>query len=231
MSCKTVFVKNSAKRILMTLLFLLAVCNVTGVTRVLAAENHTPDSKAEQSLNTKKSAAKHTSVLQDEKDKPVADAKRSAGTSAKTTAAVPVEPVAKDTAVPSAKPQVPSIVRKSVKISAVGDCTIGWDDRFGWGNRFDAYMENNNGDYGYYLAKVRDVFREDDFTIANLETTFTSYPVKMEKTFNFSAPDEYKNVLLQGCIDAVSLGNNHTYDFGERGYLDTMAALDSIGIP
>ena len=231
MSCKTVFVKNSAKRILMTLLFLLAVCNVTGVTRVLAAENHTPDSKAEQSINTKKSAAKHTSVLQDEKDKPVADAKRSAGTSAKTTAAVPVEPVAKDTAVPSAKPQVPSIVRKSVKISAVGDCTIGWDDRFGWGNRFDAYMENNNGDYGYYLAKVRDVFREDDFTIANLETTFTSYPVKMEKTFNFSAPDAYKNVLLQGCIDAVSLGNNHTYDFGERGYLDTMAALDSIGIP
>ena len=230
MSCKTVFVKNSAKRILMTLLFLLAVCNVTGVTRVLAAENHTPDSKAEQSLNTKKSAAKHTSVLQDEKDKPVADAKRSAGTSAKTTAAVPVEPVAKDTATP-AKPPVPSIVRKSVKISAVGDCTIGWDDRFSRGNRFDAYLESNNGDYSYYLAKVRDVFREDDFTIANLETTFTSYPVKMEKTFNFSAPDAYKNVLLQGCIDAVSLGNNHTYDFGERGYLDTMAALDSIGIP
>ena len=126
---------------------------------------------------------------------------------------------------------VPKIVRKSVKISAVGDCTIGWDDRFNWGNRFDAYLESNKGDYGYYLAKVRDVFREDDFTVANLETTFTSYNVKMEKTFNFSAPDAYKNVLMLGCVDAVSLGNNHTYDFGERGYLDTMAALDSIGIP
>ena len=135
------------------------------------------------------------------------------------------------TAVTAAEPAAPQIARKSVKISAVGDCTIGWDDRFNWGNRFDAYLESNKGDYGYYLAKVRDVFREDDFTIANLETTFTSHNVKLEKTFNFSAPDAYKNVLVLGCVDAVSLGNNHTYDYEEKGYLDTMAALDSVGIP
>ena len=130
----------------------------------------------------------------------------------------------------TAETVTPKLVRKSVKISAVGDCTIGWDDRFNWGNRFDAYLESNNGDYGYYLAKVRDVFREDDFTIANLETTFTSYNVKMEKTFNFSAPEEYKNVLTLGCVEAVSLGNNHTFDYCEKGYLDTMAALDSAGV-
>jgi poly-gamma-glutamate synthesis protein (capsule biosynthesis protein) len=188
---------------MMTLLLLLAVCNVTGITHAEGTEKHTPAMSVETS----------------------------AGTSVKTTAAAPAETVGNNPAVLPAKPPVPSIVRKSVKISAVGDCTIGWDDRFNWGNRFDAYLESNNGDYSYYLAKVRDIFREDDFTIANLETTFTSYPVKIEKTFNFSAPDAYKNVLLQGCVDAVSLGNNHTYDFGERGYLDTMAALDSIGIP
>lgn len=137
----------------------------------------------------------------------------------KIAAAVPIENIQR------------KLTRKSVKISAVGDCTIGWDDRFNWGNRFDSYLESNGGDYGYYLAKVRDVFREDDFTIANLETTFTSYNVKMEKTFNFSAPESYKNVLVLGCVDAVSMGNNHTYDYGEKGYLDTMAALDSVGIP
>jgi len=125
---------------------------------------------------------------------------------------------------------VPAIIRKSVKITAVGDCTIGWDSEFARGNRFDVYLDRNNGDYGYYLAKVRDVFREGDFTIANLETTFTSHLVKEPKTFNFSAPEEYKNVLTWGCVDAVSLGNNHTYDFGETGYQDTMRALDSIGV-
>ena len=225
MSCKSVFVKNSAKRILMTLLLLLAVCNFTGVTCAEAAENRRAGSKTEQGLSSKGSAAQHAAVSH-EKVRSVAGESKPAA-SVKTTAVTAV----KDSVPLPAKTTVPSIVRKSVKISAVGDCTIGWDDRFSWGNRFDAYLESNNGDYSYYLAKVREVFREDDFTIANLETTFTSYPVKMEKTFNFSAPDAYKNVLLQGCIDAVSLGNNHTYDFGERGYLDTMAALDSIGIP
>ena len=225
MSCKSVFVKNSAKRILMTLLLLLAVCNFTGVTCAEAAENRRAGSKTEQGLSSKGSAAQHAAVSH-EKVRSVAGESKPAA-SVKTTAVTAV----KDSVPLPAKTTVPSIVRKSVKISAVGDCTIGWDDRFSWGNRFDAYLESNNGDYSYYLAKVREVFREDDCTIANLETTFTSYPVKMEKTFNFSAPDAYKNVLLQGCIDAVSLGNNHTYDFGERGYLDTMAALDSIGIP
>ena len=225
MSCKSVFVKNSAKRILMTLLLLLAVCNFTGVTCAEATENRRAGSKTEQGLSSKGSAAQHAAVSH-EKVRSVAGESKPAA-SVKTTAVTAV----KDSVPLPAKTTVPSIVRKSVKISAVGDCTIGWDDRFSWGNRFDAYLESNNGDYSYYLAKVREVFREDDFTIANLETTFTSYPVKMEKTFNFSAPDAYKNVLLQGCIDAVSLGNNHTYDFGERGYLDTMAALDSIGIP
>ncbi|MBQ8919414.1 MAG: CapA family protein [Acidaminococcaceae bacterium] len=125
----------------------------------------------------------------------------------------------------------PALIRKSVQITAVGDCTIGWDDRYAPGNRFDAYLYQNGGDYGYYLAKVRDIFRNSDFTIANLEGTFTSYNVKMEKTFNFSAPEGYKNVLKLGCVDAVSLGNNHTYDFGETGYQDTIRALDSIEIP
>ena len=129
------------------------------------------------------------------------------------------------------KNAAPSPVRNSVMITAVGDCTIGWDDRFTWGNRFDAYLERNDGDYGYYFAKVRDVFREGDFTIANLEGTFTSHTEKEPKTFNFSAPEDYKNVLMWGCVDAVSLGNNHTYDFGEIGYQDTMRALDSISIP
>ncbi len=225
MSCKSVFVKNSAKRILMTLLLLLVVCNVTGVTCAEAAENRHSGSKTEQGLSSKGPAAQHAAVSHEKVRSAAGDSKPAA--SVITTAVTAV----KDSVPLPAKTPAPSIVRKSVKISAVGDCTIGWDDRFSWGNRFDAYLESKNGDYSYYLAKVRDVFREDDFTIANLETTFTSYPVKMEKTFNFSAPDAYKNVLLQGCIDAVSLGNNHTYDFGERGYLDTMAALDSIGIP
>ena len=48
-------------------------------------------------------------------------------------------------AIVSGEAAAPKLTRRSVKISAVGDCTIGWDDRFTWGNRFDAYLEKNNG--------------------------------------------------------------------------------------
>ncbi len=233
MLCKTVLIKNSVGRILIALFLLLALCNINGETRGEAAETSSSISKAERRLNAKKYETQHVVAPQSGKpesvaikEKTVASEEMQNGTSVKTAVAVPG-----DTAAPLANPPVSSIARKSVKISAVGDCTIGWDDRYAPGNRFDAYLARSNGDYGYYLAKVRDIFRDGDFTIANLEGTFTSYPVKMEKTFNFSAPEEYKNVLVWGCVDAVSLGNNHTYDFGETGYRDTLRALDSVGIP
>ena len=120
---------------------------------------------------------------------------------------------------------------KKLKISAVGDCTIGWDTNHDPEKRFDAYLEKNDGNYGYYLEKVKDMFNEDDLTIANLEGTFTEYDQKVEKEYNFSAPDAYKNVLTEGNIDIVSFANNHTHDFGEIGYEDTIKTLDSIEMP
>lgn len=120
---------------------------------------------------------------------------------------------------------------KTVTISAVGDCTLGWDTKFTDENRFDTYLKKNNEDYGYYFSKVKNVFEKDDLTIINLEGTFTSYTEKFKKTFNFSAPEEYKNILPLGNVDVVSFANNHTYDYGETGYNDTINALDSINMP
>ena len=120
---------------------------------------------------------------------------------------------------------------KSVKISAVGDCTIGWDDRYTYEGRYDYYLKKNNNDYGYYFAKVKDLFAEDDITIANLEGTFTDYDVKVEKKFNFKAPKEYVNVLKEGNVDIVSIANNHSHDYGEIGYKDTKKVLDAANIP
>jgi poly-gamma-glutamate synthesis protein (capsule biosynthesis protein) len=107
-------------------------------------------------------------------------------------------------------------IKKSVKISAVGDCTIGWQDRFDPEKRFDAYLEKNDGNYGYYLEKVKDVFKNDDLTIVNLEGTFTKNLDKVEKEYNFSAPQEYTKVLTSGNVDIASFANNHTHDYNYR---------------
>ncbi len=120
---------------------------------------------------------------------------------------------------------------KTIKISAVGDCTIGWDTNYIPEMRFDAYLDKDKKNYGYYFEKVKDIFSEDDLTIINLEGTFTSYTKKVPKEFNFSAPEEYKNVLKEGNVDAVSFANNHSYDYGKIGYDDTLKALESANMP
>ncbi len=126
---------------------------------------------------------------------------------------------------------LPDKIIQTIKISAVGDCTIGWDDRYVYNGRYDYYLKQNNNDYSYYFRNVYDLFSKDDLTIVNLEGDFTDYNVKVEKKFNFKAPKEYRNVLTEGSVEVVSFANNHTHDYGETGYKDTINALNEINMP
>lgn len=119
---------------------------------------------------------------------------------------------------------------KTVKISAVGDCTIGWDPRYGYATRYDKYLNDNDGDYGYYFKKVKYIFENDDLTIANLEGQFTSSNDKVDKKFNFKAPTSYVNVLKEGSVEVVSFANNHAHDYGKAGYDETAKTLNDANI-
>ena len=123
----------------------------------------------------------------------------------------------------------PDINVKTVTISAVGDCTIGWDTKFGYNGRFDQYYDISK-DYGYYFDKVSSLFKKDDLTIINLEGVFTEERIKVIKTWNYKAPIRYRDVLVKGNVDVVSFANNHTHDYGVKGYSDTLKALDEVNI-
>ena len=115
---------------------------------------------------------------------------------------------------------------KSFTITAVGDCTIGWDTKFGKGNRFDTVFEKNNKDYGYFFKLVKSIFEDDDITYANFEGTLTNETTKVEKAFNFKASPDFVKVLKEGNIEVVGLANNHSYDYGTQGLLDTKETLE-----
>ena len=124
----------------------------------------------------------------------------------------------------------PETTVTSITISAVGDCTLGSDSKVGpdgW-NSFNSYLKDN--DYGYYFRGVYDILKNDDLTIANLEGTFTEATEKAVKTFNFKNSKDYVNVLTEGSIEIVNTANNHTYDYKEQGYEDTIATLNAAGI-
>ena len=115
---------------------------------------------------------------------------------------------------------------KKLKITAVGDCTIGSDTNFGYTNSFFDFFDRNNGDYSYNLKNVKNIFEDDDITIANLEGNLTNANIKVEKAFNFKAPPDYVNILKEGNVEMVSFANNHAYDYGVEGYNETISTLD-----
>lgn len=111
-------------------------------------------------------------------------------------------------------------------ISAAGDCTLGTDENFdyerGFTGKYDAVQ-----DPSYFFKGVKSIFEADDLTIVNMEGTLTEEETREDKLYAFKAEPEYAKILTAGHVETVNLANNHTYDYGEKSYTDTIAALDA----
>lgn len=116
----------------------------------------------------------------------------------------------------------------SLTLSVVGDCTLGTDETFDYDTSLNAYYENYGADY--FLQNVKDIFSADDLTIANFEGTLTDSDEREDKTFAFKAPASYASILTGGSVETVNTANNHSHDYGDQSFDDTLAALDDAGI-
>ena len=116
----------------------------------------------------------------------------------------------------------------SITVSVVGDCTLGTDENFNYARSLNAYYEKYGGEY--FLKNVKNIFSSDDLTIANLEGTFTDSTSRVDKTYAFKGPAKFVNILTSGSVEAVTLANNHSRDYGPKSLTDTKATLDSAGV-
>ena len=116
----------------------------------------------------------------------------------------------------------------SLTLSVVGDCTLGTDENFDYDTSLNAYYENYGTDY--FMANVKSIFSADDLTIANFEGTLTESTEREDKQFAFKAPASYANILTAGSVEAVNTANNHSHDYGEESFNDTLKALDAANI-
>lgn len=121
-------------------------------------------------------------------------------------------------------------VKTEVLLSSAGDCTIGHDSKFGYSDSLPAVLKENGNDYSYFFKNVVEIFKNDNITTVNLETTFTEATVKAEKQFTFKAPQEYAKSLPLGSIEGVNISNNHIYDYLDKGFNDTIAAVKEQGV-
>ena len=126
------------------------------------------------------------------------------------------------------QPETPEETTVSITISAVGDVTLGTNQKTSYEGSFHDYYDR----YGpeYFLQNVRSIFEADDFTVVNLEGTLTNSTNAMEKRWNHKGKPEYIDILSCSSVEAVTLGNNHIMDYMQEGADDTMAAVEGVGI-
>ena len=123
------------------------------------------------------------------------------------------------------EPDEPTCNIVTITLSAAGDTTLGGDRRWAGYNAFMREFENSGRDHSHFLRNIAHIFYESCLSIVNLEGTLTYATEHMDKPFVFRGPPHFAQILSSSHVDAVTISNNHTIDFGQRGYDDTVEAL------
>ena len=113
-------------------------------------------------------------------------------------------------------------------LTFAGDCTLASDT----GNYFSphGFIQTVGTDYSYPFRHVAEIFENDDFTIINLESVLADQGNAAGKLFTFRGPTAYTQIMTGSSVEAVTLANNHTADYGKDGYESTVKALGDAGI-
>ncbi|MBP6858668.1 MAG: CapA family protein [Candidatus Pacebacteria bacterium] len=110
---------------------------------------------------------------------------------------------------------------------------IGGDIMFDRGIRA---IGERNGYSSLFDDSVKELFKEADLVVANLEGPITDKPSKTlvngktTDSFTFTFPLAATEALKDAGITMVSLANNHTDNFGSDGYYSTQRYLRDAGI-
>jgi len=79
---------------------------------------------------------------------------------------------------------------------------------------------------------VRTALAGPDLAIVNLECPYTTATTRHPtKSIAFKSRPENLGGVVRAGVDAVSLANNHAFDYMEGGLLETLHMLDSLGLP
>lgn len=122
---------------------------------------------------------------------------------------------------------------KQIVISFLGDCTLASQK----GEEKKGNMINylNTQDTSYFFEKCMSIIGNDDFTIANCENVFSDDNTEAiykdySPAFWFRSSTKNAAVYADSSIDAVSIANNHTNDYGSGGYSETKSALENVNV-
>lgn len=112
-------------------------------------------------------------------------------------------------------------------ICFAGDINL--DENWGTTQYMDAQP---NGIYDCISKEMIDTMQAADIMCLNNEFTYSTGGAPMNgKAYTFRAKPERVEILHQLGVDAVTLANNHVYDYGRDALLDTFSLLEEADIP
>ncbi|CAN2172717.1 PgsA Putative enzyme of poly-gamma-glutamate biosynthesis (capsule formation) [Candidatus Nanopelagicaceae bacterium] len=80
------------------------------------------------------------------------------------------------------------------------------------------------------IPALKRYFADGDLSMFNLETAVTNETMKEVKEYNFKTDLEFLQSLKSVGLNVATVGNNHSYDYGSQGFLDTLQNLTKAGI-
>jgi poly-gamma-glutamate capsule biosynthesis protein CapA/YwtB (metallophosphatase superfamily) len=151
--------------------------------------------------------------------KPIVPEVRSTPSSSPSPQAIPTP----KTPAPAAKKNVTPPTTVSIK--AVGDIIPGTNFPY---NKLPQKKE-------LLFESVKPHLKGADILFGNFESTMTDYPYSSKgggggMLFAFRTPPSYAKILKDAGFNILSIANNHSYDFNEQGFKDTIKNIDSNGM-
>ncbi len=114
----------------------------------------------------------------------------------------------------------------SITLAFAGD--ILFDPGYAIMNRI---RENGGAIEGVIGDSLLSYMRSADIMVVNNEFPYSDGGTPTEgKTFTFRAPTSSASYLNSMGVDVATLANNHTYDYGQSALLDTLSAIDNVGV-
>lgn len=129
-------------------------------------------------------------------------------------------------------PKTPPVAAKktvtapaTVSIKAVGDIIPGTNFPY---NKLPQKKE-------LLFESVKPQLKGADILFGNFESTMTDHPYSSKgggggMLFAFRTPPSYAKILKDAGFNILNIANNHSYDFNEQGFKDTIKNIDSNGM-
>ena len=106
-------------------------------------------------------------------------------------------------------------LKETIRVTFAGDAMMDWSVK--------ETVKQKGPDYPF--MHIKEELSSSDLSVVNLETAITTAGVKVSKEYNFRSDPISLSGLKNAGFQLVSLANNHSLDYGQSGFTDTIANL------